>query len=355
MHVEHDQRLAMEEYRQLLLARRDAIAERWYHVLHAAFSPLSPAEVVAHLRTLVEQTIALLTAEAFDEAGATVIGVALAQARFLHPDALRATLAVLGEEFEGDVPDPLRKALGRWVRALLAAVAAGYHREANNTILHEQEAIRVALAEEREQIARALRESEARFRAVFAHDAIGITLADLEGHAMECNPAVERILGYRQEELQRLIFTEITYPDDVDTDRGLYRDLIIGRGCAYHKEKRYIHKHGHIVWCNLAASVLHDASGTPQFVLGMIEDITERKKTKLDIGEMQRHFTEREQLVLHRLAEGLTQEQIHKVDGLSMRTVGRIVASLEAKLDAKSQFVLGIRAAKLGLISHTRD
>jgi len=310
MHVEHDQRLAMEEYRQLLLARRDAIAERWYHVLHAAFSPLSPAEVVAHLRTLVEQTIALLTAEAFDEAGATVIGVALAQARFLHPDALRATLAVLGEEFEGDVPDPF---------------------------------------------ARALRESEARFRAVFAHDAIGITLADLEGHAMECNPAVERILGYRQEELQRLIFTEITYPDDVDTDRGLYRDLIIGRRCAYHKEKRYIHKHGHIVWCNLAASVLHDASGTPQFVLGMIEDITERKKTKLDIGEMQRHFTEREQLVLHRLAEGLTQEQIHKVDGLSMRTVGRIVASLEAKLDAKSQFVLGIRAAKLGLISHTRD
>lgn len=54
--------------------------------------------------------------------------------------------------------------------------------------------------------------------------------------------------------------------------------------------------------------------------------------------------------MLCRLADGLTREQIAAGEGLSLRTVKRIVARLEEKLDAANPFVLGMKAAQLGMI-----
>ena len=61
-------------------------------------------------------------------------------------------------------------------------------------------------------------------------------------------------------------------------------------------------------------------------------------------------LTEREQAVLQRLAEGLTQKEIAATEGISATTVKRTIAKLEAKLDAPNQFVLGVKAARLGLV-----
>jgi len=62
------------------------------------------------------------------------------------------------------------------------------------------------------------------------------------------------------------------------------------------------------------------------------------------------YLSERELKVLHGLADGLTRIQIAKTEQMSLRTVKRIVASLEAKLAANNQFVLGHRASQLGLL-----
>ena len=59
----------------------------------------------------------------------------------------------------------------------------------------------------------------------------------------------------------------------------------------------------------------------------------------------------REQAVLRRLAEGRTREQIAAAEALSLRTVERTIATLQAKLKAPSTFLLGARAAHLGLVS----
>ena len=64
-------------------------------------------------------------------------------------------------------------------------------------------------------------------------------------------------------------------------------------------------------------------------------------------------LSDREQAVLNALAEGMTQKEIAASTHLSVRTVKRIVAQLEEKLDAPSPFVLGARARALGLVSTT--
>jgi DNA-binding NarL/FixJ family response regulator len=63
-------------------------------------------------------------------------------------------------------------------------------------------------------------------------------------------------------------------------------------------------------------------------------------------------LTPEEQGVLDRLGEGLTQDQVARVEHLSPRTVSRIVGRLERKLDAPSPFMLGMKAAALGLVRH---
>ena len=70
----------------------------------------------------------------------------------------------------------------------------------------------------------------------------------------------------------------------------------------------------------------------------------------LQLGEAPLTLSEREQAVLRGLADGRTQKEIAAADHLSVRTVKRIVATLEQKLDAHSPFALGARACALGLI-----
>ena len=45
----------------------------------------------------------------------------------------------------------------------------------------------------------------------------------------------------------------------------------------YTIEQRFIHKNGELRWVRLAMSLVRDAEGRPKNVIGMGEDITERK------------------------------------------------------------------------------
>lgn len=60
-------------------------------------------------------------------------------------------------------------------------------------------------------------------------------------------------------------------------------------------------------------------------------------------------LNDRERAVLLLLADGLTHKEIARNQGLSQRTVERIISGLEAKFDAHDSFALGWRAGQLGL------
>lgn len=58
----------------------------------------------------------------------------------------------------------------------------------------------------------------------------------------------------------------------------------------------------------------------------------------------------RERAVLQGLAAGLSQKEIAQCLGYGERTVRRVIAELEEKLAAPTPFVLGMKAARLGII-----
>lgn len=101
------------------------------------------------------------------------------------------------------------------------------------------------LDEARAEADAALRDSEARFRAVFERAGIGITLADPRGVIVACNAAFAEMLGYAQGEIRGLRFTDITHPDHLTADVAAFRTLVDGERDRYQIEKRYLLRRGH--------------------------------------------------------------------------------------------------------------
>src|SRR6185437_2300964 len=130
----------------------------------------------------------------------------------------------------------------------------------------------------------------ARFRAVFDGAAIGIALVDPTGRPVQCNQALEDILGYTEAELTCMKFPDFTHPDDVQADLDLYQELINGKRDHYEIEKRYKRKDGQTVWGHLTVSMVQSQSNRPQLMVGMVEDISARKSAEEALRESEEMF-----------------------------------------------------------------
>ncbi|HLZ08186.1 MAG TPA: PAS domain S-box protein, partial [Chloroflexota bacterium] len=121
----------------------------------------------------------------------------------------------------------------------------------------------------------ALRESEDRYRAIFGSAPIGISLSDVDGYVVVANDTYQEMVGYTEQELRRLRFTDITHPDDIETDLGLFAASMAGERVGYQLVKRYIGKDGQTISVRLTVAILRDADGKPTFDLAMVEDVTD--------------------------------------------------------------------------------
>ncbi len=153
------------------------------------------------------------------------------------------------------------------------------------------------------------------FSAVFDNAAIGIAIVDMHGRPVMANPALERMLGYTAEQLQRMTFTDFTHPDDAAADWGMFEELLRGERDAYTMEKRYIRADGRVVWGHLTVSLIRDeAAGPPRYVIGMVEDITVRKEIEtrlLEAEERYRNLVERLPAVVYVNAAGGTETALY--------------------------------------------
>ncbi|HZR29875.1 MAG TPA: PAS domain S-box protein [Terriglobales bacterium] len=142
---------------------------------------------------------------------------------------------------------------------------------------------------ERKQAEQAVRESEKRFRALFQGSPIGIALIDMQGKAVDTNPAYRKMLALSPDEpVSIALFNELTYPANRQADAARYEDLVSGKREHDRREKRYILRDGRTVWADLNLSVLKDVQGNPQYVMGLAIDISQRKRLEEQLRLSQR-------------------------------------------------------------------
>ena len=133
---------------------------------------------------------------------------------------------------------------------------------------------------ERKQAEEALRQSEERFRVAFEDAPLGIVMTVGEGILVRANRTFCRMSGYTEEELIGKSVLAITHPEDREDTQRLGAQVLAGANPGITMEKRYLKKHGGFFWGQIAVTAIHDRGGNVIFVLGIIEDITERKRAE---------------------------------------------------------------------------
>ena len=152
---------------------------------------------------------------------------------------------------------------------------------------------------EKKQAEAALKQREAHFRSLFEGASIGIEIIDLGGRTIAINPALQKMLGYTEQELASLNFTTKIIPENLSNEsdnqeksstdkRYLLRNRqALNESDRYQQEKRYLCKNGQMIWCQVNAYLVRDDQNRPQFYIRMVENITERKQALLELQQYQ--------------------------------------------------------------------
>lgn len=154
-----------------------------------------------------------------------------------------------------------------------------------------------------------MRDSELRFHAVFEGAAIGISICSLDGHMLESNAAVTRMLGYSREELAGMHPREL-HPGDFEQDEVLIAELMSGARDSFELDKRYRRKDGSYIWGHLTVSTVRGTDRKPAFLIAMLEDTTERRR----VAEQLREAEKME--VIGRLAGGVAHDFNNLLTGI---------------------------------------
>ncbi len=272
------------DLQSLLRDRCGTLARRWQRALAGtSYVPLSAREVLSLLRDLTERLTLTLLSDPFEPVAAREIGAALVRMHFTQPESLGHSLDILGAHLIADLSPPHMRALAPRLAAALGELAVGFAAAMRATILEEQESIRSAVVVAQRQAEEALRESEARFHAVFAEAAIGIGIGDMSGRILEANRALQEMLGYRLDEFRRLNVSDFVHPDDAASVWESYADLINGNRDYFRLEKRFFRRNGDVIWTRLTVSLVRDAAGAPAFQIAMLEDITEARHARAEL------------------------------------------------------------------------
>ena len=140
---------------------------------------------------------------------------------------------------------------------------------------------------ERNRAEDALRESEERFRAVYDQAGLGIARLSLEGKIKDANPALVQMLGFAAAELVGHDVQEFIHTDDFRSEA--WPDIVSGHRRSLQAEVRFLRKDRGLMWGQTTLTGVRGRDGKITFLIGMVEDVTERKAQEAAIAHQAMH------------------------------------------------------------------
>jgi len=129
-----------------------------------------------------------------------------------------------------------------------------------------------------------------RLETIYERAPIGIGLVDFDGRTTMTNEVLRQLLGYTPEEFASVPFSEFTHPDDVARNLELFDKMAAGEIDHFDMVKRFIRKDGRTLWAELTVSLVRDSAGSPEYAIGMTQDITERKRLESELRAAEERY-----------------------------------------------------------------
>ncbi|MDR3573472.1 MAG: PAS domain S-box protein [Anaerolineaceae bacterium] len=214
---------------------------------------------------------------------------------FVHPDERALIIGLVQASLEqdpsgkSDLPKVIEERLVRLDGSIItvesSAIVINYYGKTGLMVMMNDITERKAAEERRQHAEEDLRKSEERFRILFESSPVGILSVDSHGKVLQSNTAIHKILGYSENELSQMTFSDFTYPEDMEVGLNALREMVEGRCESAHIEKRYIRKNGAVMWASLTVSTVRDQNHKLLYTVSIIEDITERKAAEVALRE----------------------------------------------------------------------
>jgi PAS domain S-box-containing protein len=125
-----------------------------------------------------------------------------------------------------------------------------------------------------------LEQNELKYRTLVEQASDGILISDKEGHYLDANTSITNITGYTKEELLGMHSKELLFKEDLEKT-PLVMERLRNEGKTI-TERRIRRKDGSAVPVEISATILPDGN-----FMGIIRDISERKKAELQITKEQ--------------------------------------------------------------------
>lgn len=127
-------------------------------------------------------------------------------------------------------------------------------------------------------------------RVIFDTSLAGIILVNPQGIITFANNFMAEMFGYRVEELIGSPYLSLIHPDERSKGDTKMRMLINREIELVNLERHYIRKDGTAFWGNLSGRRQEDENGRLVNLVGIITDITERKKTEKALVSSEKRF-----------------------------------------------------------------
>ena len=152
---------------------------------------------------------------------------------------------------------------------------------------------------DRRKAEEALRASEERWRKLFENSSAGIALVTPDGRYIAANLALQKMLGYTEEELQSLTSLEVSHEEDRAATEAILAESVDGQRREYRIEKRYRRKDDNVIWADLSSTLVPATGSTPAFFATVIVDITERKRAEEELHQKEVSLREAQTELAH--------------------------------------------------------
>ncbi|WP_306591339.1 PAS domain-containing sensor histidine kinase [Geothrix sp. 21YS21S-4] len=169
----------------------------------------------------------------------------------------------------------------------------------------------------------ALRESEEQMRIIFEASDAGIMLVSPGGEIHFANRRMGELFGRTGEAMIGLLYPTLLHPSEQSSGDGRMRQLITGGIQSVSVERRYLRADGGEFWGHLSGRRLENPDGSLRALVGIITDITQRRRA------------EEQQRVL--------QDQLHQAQKLE--SLGSLAGGLAHDMNNVLGAILGLASA----------
>ncbi|WP_158270889.1 MASE1 domain-containing protein [Thalassorhabdomicrobium marinisediminis] len=216
------------------------------------------------------------------------------------------------------------------VAAATGLIVAGVARQQRNALR------KLALANQHleDRVAertQAIEAAEQRFKATFENAGVGIGIVGGDGTLIQVNDSLAAILGRCPDEMEGRKIEDFTHPEDRSMIDVAWARLMDGMD-EYEQEKRYLSKSHEIVWGHTTVSCVRRKDGTIDYLIKVIQDVTERKRSDALRQLLAREVNHRAKNLLAIVQVIARQTAKHSPDTF-VQTLGKRLQALAANQD----------------------